>query len=132
MIPATRPLPPATPQKWLLPFHKPLAFSVSRTSLMALQQADTLVIPNITPQSHLPTSPQSANPSLNSSSPHYSTTNTAPNVTLSLSPQLVRPLHKHTRNLHGATPVRLRLHTTYKFHEVEVKPYLPGFTPEAE
>lgn len=128
MTPATRPLPPATPQKWLLPFHKPLAFSVSRTSLMALQQADTLVIPNITPQSHLPTSPQSANPSLNSSS----ATHTASNVTLSLSPQLARPLHKHTGNLHGATPVRLRLHTARRFHAVEVKPYLPGFTPGAE
>lgn len=129
----SKPLPSATPQKRLLPFHKPLTFSASRISHMALlHQTDTLVTPNITPQSHLPTSPQSTNPSPNSASPPLPAPPILPQKSLSLRPQLARPLHKHIRNLHRATPGHLRLHTAGMFHAVQVKPYLPGFTPGAE
>lgn len=129
----SKPLPPATPQKWLLPFQ-------SLSHLMCLELASwpffTRQTPwsyQLSPHSHtyrplhnLPT-PASTLPAH-----HSSATHTAPNVTLILSLQLAHPLHKHIRNLHGATPVCLWLHTTYLFHVVEVKLYLPGFTPGAE
>lgn len=129
----SKPLPPATLQKWLLPFQ-------SLSHLVCLELASWLFFTRQTPWSYQ-ISPHSRTygPLHNLSTPastlpahHSSATHTAPNVTLSLSPQLARPLHKHIRNLHGATPVCLQLHTTYMFHAVEVKPYLPGFMPGAE